>query len=198
MTLPLDPSLRVLSRHLGAALQAGFDAPADPGPPVRQPAAAQPSAPALLARSQPSPKARQDAQALYQRCLKHFRQRVQRDASDDDAGLAMAYFVLANLAALQGLRPDEDDLARVELQLRPRIAAGWLQAPLRDRQSAFEQFAAIGVLVAESNFEARSQGVAAQANVQRAARGYLHQLLGVEPGRLRLGEHGLLLELAEA
>jgi hypothetical protein len=200
MTPNLDPTLQLLTRRLGRALQAGFDAPFDPVPPLRQPAAALPGAPALLARAQPSPKARQEAQALYQRCLKQFRQRVQHNAGEDDAGLAAAYFVLANLAALQGLRPDEDDLLRVERQLRPRLAlaSGWMQAPLRTRQSTFEQFALLGVLVAESAFEARSQGAAAQANVQRAARGYLLQLLGIDPDRLRLGEHGLVLELAVA
>lgn len=198
--LPMDPALQALARRLGAALQAGLQAPADAGPALRQPPALQPIAPALLARAQAAPQARQDAQALYQRCLKHFRQRVQQGAAEDDAGLAAAYFVVANLAAVHGLQPGEQDLARVERQLRHPLASlgGWQKAPLRDRQSAFEQFAILGVLVAESDWQARREGAAALANVQRAARGYLVQLLGIAPDRLQLGEHGLVLALAAA
>jgi hypothetical protein len=194
MTPPLEHALRAWMRRIGATL----DAPLEGVPPLRQPQAIEPIAPALLARTFPSPKARHEMQALYQRCLKHFRQRVQRGAAEDDGALAAAYFTLANLAVVQGLQPDEHDLARVERQMRPRLAAAWHRAPLRDRQSAFEQFALLGVLVAESKVEAERQGAAALANLRQAARAYLAHGFGLDAERLRLGEEGLLVERAVA
>ena len=189
-----------LTQRLRLALQPALPLPAEPGPPLRQPAAERPSAPALLAQSQASPRARQDAQALYLRCLRHFREQVQGGAAVDDAGLAAGYFVLTSVAASRDLEPTAEDLQRVELQMRHRLGAGdlWQKAPLADRQSAFEQFALLGVLVSETSRAAREQGAAARANVQRAARGYLLQMLGPGADRLMLSPHGLVLELAAA
>lgn len=190
----------LLTRRLGALLQALQDAPpAAPGPALLQAPAAQPIAPTLLARAHAAPAARQEAQRLYERCLKHFRAQWQQHAALDDAGLAAAAFVLANLAAVHGLAPGADDLARVERQLRALLAqAGWAQAPLRDRQSGFEQFAVLAVLVGESGRQAATQGPAAQAHLQRAARGYLQQLLGPGADRLLLGPQGLVMETVAA
>jgi hypothetical protein len=198
MTPPLAPAMKAWLHRIGSSL--ALDAPDPHGdvPPLVQPRASQPIAPALLARHHPQPKARPATQALYQRCLLHYRQRLQHGAAQDDAGLAAACFVLANLAAVRGLQPGEDDLLRVERQLRARIAPVWLQAPLADRQSACEQFAVIGVLVGESAAQARGQGAAAQAAVQQAARGYLAQGFGLDADRLHLGALGLVLEMAAA
>lgn len=195
-----DTALQALTRRLGRALQAELALPAEPGPPLHLAPAPQPIAPALLARSHATPRARQDAQALYLRCLQHFRRQVQAAAPQDDAGLAAAHFVLACVAVLQGCTPAADDLARVERQLRRWLGSqpGWHDAPLRDRQSAFEQFAVLGVLVAETSAQAAGQGPAAVAHVQRAARGYLVQMLGVAADRLVLGPQGLALETATA
>jgi len=201
MTPPLAPAMKAWLRRIGNSLDSlALEAPGPHGdvPPLVQPQAGQPIAPALLARHHPQPKARPAMQALYQRCLLHYRQRLQHGAAQDDAGLAAACFVLANLAAVRGLQPAEDDLMRVERQLRGRIAPVWLQAPLADRQSACEQFAVIGVLVGESAAQARGQGAAAQAAVQQAARGYLTQGFGIDADRLQLGANGLVLELATA
>lgn len=204
---PFVPPMKAWMRRLGTTLGSMAtevpDASAAPGspaevPPLLQPQAPRPIAPALLARLHPSPKARPAMAALYQRCLAHYRQRLQHGAAQDDAGLAAACFVLANLAAVQGLQPDEADLQRVERQLRTRIAPVWLGAPLADRQSACEQFAVIGVLVGESASQARGQGAAAVAAVQQAARGYLAQGFGLDADRVQLGGHGLVLEMAAA
>lgn len=195
-----DTVTPALTRRLGLLLAQHLDdEPADPGPALLQPPAPLPIAPALLARGHGSPAGRQESQRLYERCLKHFRASLQHHAALDDAGLAAATFVLANLAALHGIQPGDDDLVRVERQLRALLArAGWTKAPLRDRQSGFEQFALLGVLVGESAAQAATQGPAAVANVQRAARGYLRQLLGAGAERLALGSHGLVLEKAAA
>lgn len=189
-----------LTGRLRLALQPGLPLPAEPGPQLLQPAAELPTAPTLLAQAHASPRARHDAQLLYTRCLRHFRQQVQDGSELDDASLAAGYFVLMSLAAARDLQPAADDLLRVELQMRARLSEGdvWLQAPLADRQSAFEQFALLGVLMSETAHAARQQGAAARANVQRAARGYLLQMLGPGADRLMLSPQGLVLELAVA
>ena len=191
--------LHTLARGIGGALQRGLAPPAEPGPALLQPPAATAIAAPLLARSHAGTKARHAAQALYSRCLADFRRRIQRGAALDDAGLGAAYFVLANLDALHGLSPGEAELALIERQVRHWLnGAGWHAAPLRDRQSAFEQLALLGTLVAESAALARRQGPAAVAHVQQAARAYLVQLLGLNPDRLRLAETGLVLDSAAA
>lgn len=186
---------RRLSEALGQVLTGFGDSTAEP-PPLTIPPAAQAIAPALLARRHPGgPKAQRDARALYLRCLRHYREKVQRGLPEDDLGAAAAYFVLANLAALQSLDITEPQLALVERQMRHVIGRhdAWLAADARDRQSLFEQLAILGVLVGEGQAEARHQGDAALANVRRAARGYLVQLLGLNPDALRLTSEGLTL-----
>lgn len=194
------PLATSLTGSLRLALQPGLPLAADPGPPLLQPAAEIPTAPALLARAHAGSRARQDAQLLYTRCLRHFRQQVQDGSDLDDAGLAAAFFVLMSLAAARDLQPAAEDLARVERQLRQRLGAGgaWLQAPLADRQCAFEQFALLGVLMSESAWSARQQGPAARVHVQQAARGYLVQMLGPGADRLELCEQGLSLQRVAA
>ena len=202
----LSPELQALARGMARALRQPTEVPADAdlGDPLRQPPALKPSAPALLAQSHAAPQARRNAQALYRRCLAAYRQRVQPAGDIDDAGLAAAYFVLANLDVLHDLRPGRSELAQVERQMRHGLGASWRGAPLADRQSGFEQLAVLGTLMTESGFEARRQSAAAPAasaaalaHVQQAARAYLVQF-GLSPQRLRLSDTGLVLEAAAA
>ena len=205
----LSPELQALARSMARALRQPTDVPADAdlGEPLRQPPALKPSAPALLAQGHAAPQARRDAQALYRRCLVAYRQRVQQAGEADDAGLAAAYFVLANLDALHDLRPGRSELAQVERQMRHWLGASWRGASLADRQSGFEQLAVLGTLMTESAFEARRQSstapaataatAAALAHVQQAARAYLVQF-GLSPQRLRLSDTGLVLEAVAA
>jgi hypothetical protein len=193
----LSPELaRRLGQMLGQALSGLGDA-SDEAPALTIEPALEPTAPALLARSHGSPKARAQAQAMYLKCLTHYRTKVQRGLPTDDLGAAAAYFVLANLAALQNLNVSEAQLALVERQMRRLMGrhAAWQAADARHRQTLFEQFAVLGVLVGESQAQARTQGAAALRNVQQAARGYLRELLGIDPDVLRLDEHGLRLEI---
>ena len=201
----LSPELQAMARSMARALQHPTDVPldADLGDPLHQPPAVKPSAPARLAQSHAGPKARRAAQALYRRCLVAYRQRVQHAAGVDDAGLAAAYFVLANLDALHDVRPGQAELAQVERQMRHWLGASWRQAPLADRQSGFEQLAVLGTLMTESAFEARRQSATvpatptAVAHVRQAARAYLVQF-GLNPQRLRLSDTGLVLEAIAA
>ncbi len=143
---------------------------------------------------------RQEAQALYTRCLQHYRRHVQPQLeggvqAQDDIGIAAAFFVLANLGACQEVEPDVAALPAVERQLRSLLAqtAAWRQLASTERQSLFEQFALLGVLVNESRVAAQKQGAEARAHVQQAARGYLQQLLGLSPDRLSASAQGLVV-----
>lgn len=202
-----------LARHLGQALvQALSDAGNDGGAeddiaPVRIEPSAKPIAAALLAGRHPGgPAAQRQAQLLYQRCLAHYRTNVRQGASQDDVGHAAAWFVCANLAALHGHAVSMAQIDAVERQLRRLIAghAGWKAARIDEKQSLFEQLATLGVLVGETQAQARAEAgarpdaqAAALANVQRAARGYLRQLLGIDGDALQAGEAGLSARIAE-
>ena len=199
-----DPSsafIEDLSRRLR---QATFDAVlgrtalADDSVALTVPRAAEPLGPARLAQAQPVGPARQEAEALYKRCLQHYREAVRpQDAAGgyDDAGTAAAYFVAANLMALDGQRPTPAALLQLELQLRHVMHASmaWDTLAAADRQACFEELALLAVLVGESAVQAPAQGPAAVAHVQRAARDYLQRMLGLNPDALMLGPTGLML-----
>ena len=153
-------------------------------------------APAQLALAHPAGKPRDEAQQLYERCLAYYRGtvRAQDEARGiDDVGAAVAAFVGANLCALQGGTVTLPLLLKLEHQLAGivRLSADWDSAPARDRQAYFEQMAVIAVLITETAAQAARQGQVAVANVQRAARGYLQQLLGIDPDDLVIGPDGL-------
>lgn len=188
--------------------QALFDAllqasPADDDQPaLTVERAARPIAPERLARHQPGgAAARAEAQALYERCLAHYREAVRpQDAARgvDDVGAAVALFVAANLQALHGEAVTPAMLLTLEQQLGGRLqrSPGWRGAPARERQAYFEQVALLGVLVHESHRQALEQGPAAIANLRGAAYGYLQQMLGVNPLWLMLDAQGLHLRRA--
>jgi len=198
-----------LARELARLMQNAFGdllreaAQAENAPPLKVTPAAQPIAPARLAATHPGgPKARAEAQQLYLKCLRYYRSQVQPVATrqapavpdTDEVSTAAAYFALANLACLQPhLQPDEQQLALVARQLRRLIGSSeaWTQANEAGRQLLFEQFAIIGVLINESRVQAATQGAAAQLNLQRAARNYLVQMLGLDPDLLAVGTEGL-------
>ncbi|MBZ8142622.1 hypothetical protein CLD22_22315 [Rubrivivax gelatinosus] len=193
----------LLERLLGRLLEAG--AAADTQPPLRVLRSARSAGAATLAAGHGGGSAaRGQALALYTRCLLHYRQAVQArllpGVRDDDAGLAAAYFTLANFAVLDGTAPDPQRLDGVKRQFRQLLGASsaWTGCTLAERQCFVEQLAAIGVLVNESRLAAATQGEAAQAHLRQAARAYLQQLLGLAPERLRLGAQGLALAAAEA
>jgi len=152
-------------------------------------------APARLASAHPGDAAARDAaRELYERCLVHYRSVAHApDQGVDDVGAAVAAFVAANLGALHGTPVAPGMLRCLEKQLHgiARLSSDWDAAPLVERQAYFEQMALLAVLVAESSAQARVQGAAALANVQRAARAYLRQLLDLDADHLALGPTGL-------
>lgn len=194
----MSPALQALARRLGRSLQAALAVPQDLVPPLRVPRADPPIAPALLAQSQPSARARQESQAMYARCLAHCREQLRPGTSDDDAGELAAAFVLANLDAWHGTTSGEAQWRAVERQMRHLLSRAWPSLSLQERQSACEQWAVLATLVAQSTRAAATQGAAARTHVQRAARAYLVQWLGVDADRLRATPQGLQLDLQGA
>ncbi len=209
----VDTTLQPLARELSQLVHSAMaktlrDAAAadNKSPRLRTPRAQQavgasahgPGVLALAALNPGDAAARREAQTLYARCLQHYRRHVQPQLeggvhTQDDLGIAAAFFVLSNLGACQDLEPDVAALPAVERQLRSLLAqtTAWRQLGNVERQSLFEQFALLGVLINESRVGAQQQGPAAKANVQRAARGYLQQLLGLSPERLSASVQGL-------
>jgi hypothetical protein len=158
-----------------------------------------PSAPARLAQSQPGGvEAREQARRMYEHCLDTYRNAVRPQDSAlgvDDVGAAVAFFVVCNLNALTGADPEKDTVLALERQMTGvlRSRTGWDGASIAVRQLLFEQMAILGVLVAGLATRARTESAAATANVQRAARGYLQDFLGIEPDLLAFGPNGLVL-----
>lgn len=158
--------------------------------------AASPIAPARMASQHAGAAERQQAQALYERCLARYRAAVPAPADApalDDVGGAVARFVAANLRALRGTEATPAMLQKLERQLVGivRASAGWAAESARERQFYFEQMAIIAVLIDESFTRAAAKGPSAIANVRSAARGYLHHFLGLNPDLLTLGTDGL-------
>ena len=172
------------------------------------PRSAEPIAAAVLAASQPEPR-RADLCALYETCLLHYRrvtglareqqaQGASKEPPDDDVREAVAHFVAANMQALRDITITPSMLQRLHAQLAgvAHLSSGWDRASLVERQLYFEKMAIIAVLVDQTWSRAKTQGPQAVAHVRRGARGYLRELFGFEPDRLKLSEDGLGLSHA--
>lgn len=196
------PLFNQLGQALQRALHDGMANASDAEPPaLHVDPAAVPTVPAVLAQSQPGgPTAQRAARALYLRCLAHYREQVQRGHPQDELGAALAYFVLANLAALNDVQVGGAMLARVGRQMRACLAdsAAVQDAPTREQQVLFETLVVLGVLVGETQAQARRQGTAAIANVRRAARDYVVHLIALDPEALEVDAHGLRLRARTA
>ena len=199
MYQPTPPDLtQALRDAMAASLRAAHTA-GGAEPPLRVPRAAAPTGPGQLARCHPgSARERLELAALYQRCLQHYRQAARAGGApedSDDLGVALAHFVAANLQALHGGPQPDDALPALARQLAAivRASPAWARAALRERQAYAEQMAILSVLMADLSQRARREGPAGIANVQRGARNYLRQLLGLDPDLLTLDVSGLVL-----
>jgi hypothetical protein len=204
-----DEVRRVLARALQSAVWPQGGA-ADAQALVVEPAAT-PQAPARLAATHAGgAKAQTQARKIYERCLAVYRERLRPHDRLDDLGAAVAFFVVANYLAFHR-RPidgragvvDAEPEALVavlsrQLQALLGAATGWSEATAADKQTTFEQFAILGVYVAEASALAARQGPAAVEHVRDAAARYLRELLGLAPERLRLSEQGLSIDITAA
>jgi Family of unknown function (DUF6683) len=167
-------------------------------PPLKVERAAVATAPSRMAAAQASdPAAREQIAASYERYLQTYRAMLQAPAGEesaDDVGRAVAFFVAVNLHALHGVDPDTEILIPLERQLRglTRASSNWDTASTAQRQAFFEQIAIASMLISRTRAAAASQGAAAVAHVQRAARSYLEQMLGLDPDLVTLAPTGLV------
>jgi hypothetical protein len=198
---PSPHHLQQLAHHVRqAAFQAALRsvAAADEGSPMTVARAAEPRGPARLAQMHAAGAARVEAEALYQGCLRHYRDAVQAQdlpCDSDDAGAAVAHFVAACVHALDGTRATPEMLTTLQRQLLPlaRSGANWATASVAERQMFFEQVALLAVLIDGLAQHAGAKGAAAMAQVRGAARVYLRQFLGLDPDTLALDANGLTL-----
>lgn len=167
------------------------------GPPLRIARAPVATAPARMAAELAAgdAAAREQIAASYEQCLASYRalEPTRAEPGVDDVGLAMAFFVAINLRVLHGVDADADMLRTLEQQLRgvTRARSDWDAASTGERQAFFERTAIAVVVMSASAASAAAQGPDAVANVQRAARQYLEQMLGMNPDCMTLGPSGL-------
>jgi hypothetical protein len=175
-----------------AGLGSGTDQPA-----LRVARATAATAPAQMAAAQTDDAAaREQIAASYERCLASYRAMAPTSSGEpdvDDVGVAVAFFVAVNLHVLHGVDADADALRPLEQQLRgiARARSNWDAASIEERQCFFERVAILSVVVSGSWAGAAAQGPAGVANVRRASRQYLEQMLGMNPDVLTLGPTGL-------
>lgn len=173
-------------------------------PALRVARAAVATVPAQMAAEQAPPNAatRQQITASYESCLASYRTLgpAPVGADVDDLGLAAAFFVAINLRVLHGVDAEAETLHALERQLRgvTRACSNWDAASIEQRQAFFERTAITAVVMAASAANAAAQGPDAVAKVQRAARQYIEQMLGMNPDDMMLGPDGLTLRESDA
>ncbi|HSW27140.1 MAG TPA: DUF6683 family protein [Burkholderiaceae bacterium] len=193
----IEDAARLLRNVLtNALLQAGLGGGSDQ-PALRVARATVATAPAQMAAELAADDAatREQITASYEHCLVSYRalEPTRGEPDVDDVGLAMAFFVAINLRVLHGVDADADMLRSLEQQLRgvTRTRSNWDAASIEERQSFFERTAIASVVMSASAAGAAARGPEGVANVQRAARQYLEQMLGMNPDCMTLGPSGL-------
>lgn len=144
----------------------------------------------LAALQAPRGAARQQAQALYEQCLKHYRENLAAatvpDARHDDLGAAMACYLAATLQALRGHVASPQRW----LALRHWVLAwagpqpGDDEVPLAQRREALERLATLAAALGEWSAQAPRQGATGVRAVQVMARQWLQRELGVNADAL--------------
>ena len=119
---------------------------------------------------------------LIAHCLQHYRQQLAGGAAEDDLGAALAAYLGACRQAF-----DQEALTPQRLQAITQWVKAWVMdelpwddAPLAQRQDAFERFAVLAVALGEWTVQASRQGKAQQASATWMARNSLHAQLGLD------------------
>lgn len=119
---------------------------------------------------------------LLKRCLQHYRTQLAPSAAEDDLGAALAAYLGACRQAF-----DHEPLSVERWQAVTRWLKAWVldevpwaDAPLAERQDAFERFATLAVALGEWTVQASRQGQAQQASATWMARNSLHAQLGLD------------------
>jgi hypothetical protein len=118
---------------------------------------------------------------LAARCLQQYRL-MAADAAQDDLGRALAAYLGACRQAFdrEPLTPQRWQAITQWLQAWVIDETPWQDAPLAERQHAFERFAVLAVALGEWTVQASRQGTAQQASATWMARSSLRAQLGLD------------------
>lgn len=118
---------------------------------------------------------------LAQRCLQQYRQ-MAADGDQDDLGRALAAYLGACRQAFdhEALSAQRWQAITQWLQAWVIGEIPWADAPLAERQDAFERFATLAVALGEWTVQASRQGTAQQASATWMARNGLRAQLGLD------------------
>ena len=130
---------------------------------------------------------------LLARCLQHYRSQLAGACGQDDLGLALAAYLGACRQALdqEPLTPQRWQAVAQWLKAWVVDELPWDQAPLAQRQDAFERFAALAVALGEWTVQASREGKAQQASALWMARNSLRGQLGLDLPALCAALRGL-------
>lgn len=120
--------------------------------------------------------------SLFTRCLQHYRAQLAADTAEDDLGLALAAYLGACRQAV-----DHEALTPHRWQAIVQWLAAWVidelpwdDAPLAQRQDAFERFAVLAVALGEWTVQASRQGGKEQLSAVWMARSSLRDQLDLD------------------
>lgn len=120
--------------------------------------------------------------SLLAHCLQHYRSQLAGSSGNDDLGLALAAYLGACRQAF-----DQEPLSPQRWQAVTQWLKAWVidempwdDAPLADRQDAFERFAVLAVALGEWTVQASRQGTAQKASATWMARSSLARQLGLD------------------
>lgn len=119
---------------------------------------------------------------LIAHCLQHYRQQLAGGATEDDLGAALAAYLGACRQAMNHEPLTGPRWRAVTQWLKAWVIdeLPWDDAPLAERQDAFERFAVLAVALGEWTVQASRQGKAQQASATWMARTSLRGQLGLD------------------
>jgi len=119
---------------------------------------------------------------LLARCLQHYRQQLAVDPTQDDLGAALAAYLGACRQAFDHEPLNAQRWRAITQWLKAWVIdeLPWDDAPLSERQDAFERFAALAVALGEWTVQASRQGTGSQASAAWMARSSLRGQLGLD------------------
>lgn len=120
--------------------------------------------------------------ALLDQCLRHYREQFAARTGQDDLGLALAAYLGACRQAFdqEALTPQRWQAIVQWLRAWVLDELPWDDAPLVQRQEAFERFAVLAVALGEWTVQASRQGQAMVASATWMARSSLRGQLGLD------------------
>jgi hypothetical protein len=120
--------------------------------------------------------------SLVTHCLQHYRNQLASGRAEDDLGAALAAYLGACRQAFdhEALTPQRWQAITQWVKAWVIDELPWEDAPLAQRQDAFERFAVLTVALGEWTVQASRQGSAQQASATWMARNSLRAQLGLD------------------